>query len=62
MSRFRPQIVPREHETTRAIIRANINARSFALSKKRFYGGSPSLTAIRNTRRKQRPITLAEHA
>ncbi|SHH16919.1 hypothetical protein SAMN05443248_3937 [Bradyrhizobium erythrophlei] len=57
------QLIPRDHKTTRALVRANVNARPFALSPKRFYGGSPSLTtAIRNASRKRRPITLAEHA
>jgi hypothetical protein len=63
MSRSKVLLVPREHATTRAIVRANKNAKSFALSKKRFFGGSPSLTtSIRNASRKQRPITLAERA
>jgi hypothetical protein len=59
----RSTLIPREQATTRALVRANVNARPFALSKKRFYGGSPSLTiAIRNAGRKRRPITLAKHA
>jgi hypothetical protein len=59
MSRRKSQLVPREIETTRAIIRANVNARSFALSKHRFFGGaSPPATSIRNSARR-RP---ADHA
>jgi hypothetical protein len=43
----RSTLIPREQ--ARALVRANVNARPFALSKKRFYGGSPSHTiAIRN--------------
>lgn len=56
---------PREHKTTRPLIRANVNPRPFALSKKSFYGGAPiaALAAIKNNpRHKKRPITLAEHA
>jgi hypothetical protein len=57
MSRWKPPRYPREHETTRAIIRTNVNARSFALSK-RLELISPSEF---NSARKRRSITLAEH-
>jgi hypothetical protein len=53
MSRWKFPLVPREHETTRAIIRAKAGGRSFALSKSRFFGRpSPLATS---------PQTPADH-
>lgn len=57
-----PPLVPRDTETTRALVDAN--KRPVMTMVRRNSGGTriPAIAASKNPRNKQRPITLAERA